>query len=139
MRRQTSFTNASPVRGVSFLATFLVQIFDQGDHYSFSFIAVVFSCRWVSLSKKTTSYKPTVPKIQIVIAPPGPTTTERVGELIQNHPEGITVRELSRQLNRPVSMVQHCLKSLISSGQVYVRLSENGMQRVYYPSSTVAD
>ncbi len=78
----------------------------------------------------------TVPKIQIVKAPPGPTTTERVGELIQNYPEGTTVRELSHQLNRPVSMVQHCLKSLISSGQVYVRLSENGMQRVYYPSST---
>ena len=53
--------------------------------------------------------------------------------------EGTTVRELSRQLNRSVSMVQHCLKSLTSSGQIYARMSENGMQRVYYPSSTVAD
>lgn len=29
------------------------------------------------------------------------------------HPQGITVEKLSNSLNRPISMVQSCLKSLL--------------------------
>jgi predicted transcriptional regulator len=73
--------------------------------------------------------------IKIISATPGPNTTERILELIQAYPEGIGTKELSDRLNRPVSMVNLCLKSLISAKQVYVRLSENGMQQIYYPTS----
>ncbi|AFY77102.1 MAG: winged helix-turn-helix domain-containing protein [Hydrococcus sp. C42_A2020_068] len=73
--------------------------------------------------------------IQIISATPGPTTTERILELILAHPQGITIKELSNRLNRPVSMVNLCLKPLLTSKQVYVRLSESGMQQIYYPSA----
>ena len=70
--------------------------------------------------------------IQIINPSPGPTTTEKLLEILQNHPEGSTIREIQSILNRPVSMLQICLKPLISSGQVYVKLNGSGMQRVYY-------
>lgn len=71
--------------------------------------------------------------IQIIQATPGPTTTERILDLIVVNPQGITIRELSHQLNRPVSMVYHCVKILMSSGEVDVRLTDNGMQQICYP------
>jgi predicted transcriptional regulator len=73
--------------------------------------------------------------IQIISATPGPKTTDRILELILAHPQGITTKELSYRLNRPVSMVNICLKSLIASQQVRVKLSDNGMQQIYYPKS----
>ncbi|MCU0536658.1 MAG: winged helix-turn-helix transcriptional regulator [Hydrococcus sp. Prado102] len=73
--------------------------------------------------------------ILIISATPGPKTTERILELILAHPQGIKTKELSDRLNRPVSMVNICLKSLIASKQVRVRLSDNGMQQIYYPKS----
>jgi hypothetical protein len=72
--------------------------------------------------------------IKIIRATPGPNTTERILDLINAHPEGITLSQLSQQLNRPVSMINHCLKSLISSEQVFVKLSDSGMQQVYFPN-----
>ncbi|MGK7878061.1 MAG: winged helix-turn-helix transcriptional regulator [Xenococcaceae cyanobacterium] len=80
-----------------------------------------------------------MPTIQIIKATPGPTTTERILELIQAHPQGITIKEICSTLNRPVSMVQYCLKPLISSKQIHARLSENRMHLVYYPSKTMGD
>ena len=71
--------------------------------------------------------------MKIIKARPGKNTTERILELIQNNPEGITVKELSNQLNRPVSMVQICLKTLKSSKQVYCRKNNNNMSLIYYP------
>ena len=71
--------------------------------------------------------------IKIVSAPPGPSTTQRVLELVQAHPQGITIKDLKHALNRPVSMLQHCLKPLILEGAISVRLSENQMQQIYYP------
>lgn len=73
-------------------------------------------------------------RIQIVSAPPGPSTTERILELVQANPQGLTIKELKRTLNRPVSMLQHCLKPLLLGEQIYVRLSDNQMQQVYYPA-----
>ena len=75
-----------------------------------------------------------MPTIKIIKATPGPKTTERLLNLLQNYPEGITMSKLSQQLNRPVSMVNICLKSLISNKQVNVKLSKNGMQRLYIPA-----
>ncbi|NJK47099.1 winged helix-turn-helix transcriptional regulator [Candidatus Gracilibacteria bacterium] len=77
--------------------------------------------------------------IQIISATPGPKTTERILELILAHPQGIATKELSDRLNRPVSMVNICLKSLIVSKQVHVKLSESGMQQIYYPKSVTVD
>lgn len=73
--------------------------------------------------------------IRIIKATPGPTTTERILELILAHPQGIATKELSKSLNRPVSMINHCLKRLIASKQVGVRLSESGMQQIYFPNA----
>jgi hypothetical protein len=73
--------------------------------------------------------------IRIIEATPGPTTTERILELILAHPQGLTARELSKSLNRPVSMINHCLKRPIASKQVCVRLSESGMQQIYFPNA----
>lgn len=70
--------------------------------------------------------------IRIITPTPGPTTTELVLELIHNHPQGMTIGELQQQLNRPVSMLQICLKGLIADKLVKKR--KQGMQLVYYPN-----
>ncbi|PSO56264.1 MAG: MarR family transcriptional regulator [Cyanobacteria bacterium QH_8_48_120] len=80
-----------------------------------------------------------LPVIRIIEPTPGPTTTERILALIETHPQGMTIREICLTLNRPFSMVQRCLKPLISSKKVYARASESGRHRVYYPSSTKED
>jgi predicted transcriptional regulator len=71
--------------------------------------------------------------IQIIAATPGPTTEETIVDLIITHPQGLTVKQLSQRLNRPVSMIQLCLKSLIANKKISVRLNNNGMQKIYYP------
>jgi predicted transcriptional regulator len=73
----------------------------------------------------------------IVIEPtPGKTTAERILELLQEHEQGMTIKQLSSTLNRSVSMVQRCLKILMADGLVYARLKAGGMQLIYYPIST---
>lgn len=74
--------------------------------------------------------------IKIVKPTPGLTTTEKILELIFAHPQGITAKEICRFLNRPVSMVQICLKALQSSRQVYAKKHQNGLYLVYYPRAT---
>ncbi len=54
------------------------------------------------------------------------TTTDRLLELIRIHPDGLTIKELADTLNRPVSMLQICLKILIVSHQVTVKRQNNG-------------
>jgi DNA-binding transcriptional regulator YiaG len=58
------------------------------------------------------------------------TTTDRLLESIDNHPNGLTIKELADQLNRPISMLQICLKILIASKKVAVRQQINGQQLV---------
>ena len=58
------------------------------------------------------------------------TTTDRLLESIDNHPDGLTIKELADQLNRPISMLQICLKILIASKKVAVRQQINGQQLV---------
>ena len=64
---------------------------------------------------------------------PGLTTTENILTLIQQSPEGITVKDISRRLNRSVSMVLRSLKLLMAERQIHAKLSENGMHLLYYP------
>ena len=66
--------------------------------------------------------------IEITPDSPSLTTTDRLLELIHNHPDGITIKELAQTLNRPVSMLQICLKVLIASQKVVVRPHNNGQQ-----------
>ncbi|WP_013324278.1 hypothetical protein [Gloeothece verrucosa] len=71
--------------------------------------------------------------IQIISATPGPATREIILNLILSHPEGLTLKELSQNLNRPVSMLQICLKSLVADKKISVRVNQNRTQRIYYP------
>jgi DNA-binding transcriptional regulator YiaG len=56
------------------------------------------------------------------------TTTDRLLELIRTHPDGLTIKELAATLNRPVSMLQICLKILTASHKVTVKRRNNGGQ-----------
>jgi DNA-binding IclR family transcriptional regulator len=70
-----------------------------------------------------------------IIAPtPGLTTRDRILELILTHPQGITVKGLSDRLNRPISMVQRCLKDLTALKIVRAKLSQDNKQWIYYPT-----
>jgi DNA-binding transcriptional regulator YiaG len=71
--------------------------------------------------------------IEITPDLPNLTTTERLLELIHNHPDGLTIKQLADRLNRPISMLQICLKILTASRKVAVRRQNNGSQlaRVY--------
>ncbi len=74
--------------------------------------------------------------IQIISPTPGLNTTERILILIQNHPQGITVKELSHALNRPVSMINHCLKVLVALRKIEAKRTLSPSQWIYYPIST---
>jgi DNA-binding transcriptional regulator YiaG len=74
--------------------------------------------------------------LAIVEIPPdfsSQTTADRLLELICDRPDGLTIKELADRLNRPISMLQICLKILIASRKVAVRQQNNGQQlaRVY--------
>ncbi len=66
--------------------------------------------------------------IEITPDLPHPTTTDRLLESIRNHPDGLTIKELSDILNRPVSMLQICLKILIASRKIAVKQHKHGAQ-----------
>lgn len=70
--------------------------------------------------------------IRIIKSSPGNTTTEEILQLLFASPQGITAREICRALNRPVSMVQICLKALKSSRQVYAKTDNNARTIKYY-------
>jgi DNA-binding IclR family transcriptional regulator len=61
----------------------------------------------------------------------GLTTGERLLQVIDQYPQGCTIKHLSKTINRPVSMINLCLKQLTSSKQITIQLS--GMQRLIYP------
>ena len=56
------------------------------------------------------------------------TTTDRLLESIRNRPDGLTSKQLADCLNRPISMIQICLKILIASQKVAIRPHRNGQQ-----------
>jgi DNA-binding transcriptional regulator YiaG len=61
------------------------------------------------------------------------TTTDRLLALIQNSPDGIAIKELADTLNRPISMLQICLKILIASKKVAIKQQHYGhkLAKVY--------
>ncbi len=65
------------------------------------------------------------------------TTTDRLLDSIRDRPDGVTIKELSDTLNRPVSMLQICLRSLIASKKVAIEQHKNGEKstKVYVPKS----
>ena len=64
---------------------------------------------------------------------PSITTTDRLLELISQHPDGLTIKELADRLNRPISMLHICLKNSIASQKVAIGQHNDGhkLVRVY--------
>ncbi len=60
----------------------------------------------------------------IIKATPGLTTNETILNLLKDYPQGLTVKELSDQLNRPISMIQTCLKLLVAGKKVTTKKIE---------------
>lgn len=73
-----------------------------------------------------------VTTIKIISATPGPTTTEQILELIKSQSTGMTIKEISSQINRPVSMLQVYLKQLVSSKQIYTKKQQQN-DSIYLP------
>ena len=73
----------------------------------------------------------------IISATPGLTTKERILELILTHPEGITAKTLSDRLNRPISMINYCLKDLKGTKFIQGELNLENQQWIYYPVSFI--
>ncbi|GAB4236493.1 MAG: hypothetical protein Kow0049_21620 [Stanieria sp.] len=73
-------------------------------------------------------------KIKIINAISGKNTTQQILEIIQIYQEGITIQELSKSLNRPVSMLQICLKNLIALKQISVSSGQHNLSLIYYPN-----
>ncbi|BAQ61144.1 hypothetical protein GM3708_1550 [Geminocystis sp. NIES-3708] len=61
----------------------------------------------------------------------GLTTGETLLNVINQNPQGLTIKQLSNIINRPVSMINICLKQLTSNRQITIQFS--GMQRLIYP------
>lgn len=68
--------------------------------------------------------------IYLLIPASGPTTGEMLVDLLQHYPDGATIGELSRKLNRPVSMLLIVLKLLASEKKV--RTQRLGTGWVYF-------
>ncbi|BAU64980.1 hypothetical protein STA3757_23580 [Stanieria sp. NIES-3757] len=74
-------------------------------------------------------------KIKIINSISGKNTTQQILETIQIYQDGITIQTLSKSLNRPVSMLQICLKNLIALKEISVRKSKTDLSLIYYRSN----
>ncbi|MDB9426250.1 winged helix-turn-helix domain-containing protein [Microcystis aeruginosa CS-564/01] len=63
--------------------------------------------------------------IKIISPTKGLNTSAQIFELMQFYPQGITVQELSQRLNRPVSMLNLCLRSLVASKKIVAKKNHN--------------
>ena len=72
-------------------------------------------------------------EIEIISATPGMSTQEQVLELIRERKTGITIKEIKRILNRPISMIQIHLKELIADKAVITHKNKAGVGLIYYP------
>ena len=75
-------------------------------------------------------------EIEIISATPGMSTQEQVLELIRERKTGITIKEIKRILNRPISMIQIHLKKLIADKAVITHKNKAGVGLIYYPGET---
>ena len=74
-------------------------------------------------------------EINIISSTPGISTHEQILQIIQARNTGITIKEISKIVNRPVSMIQVCLKDLISSEDIFTHKNKVGVGLIYYPKS----
>ena len=72
-------------------------------------------------------------QINIISATPGISTHEQILQLIQSRTTGITIKEISKLINRPISMIQVCLKDLIANKVIFTRKNRAGVGLIYYP------
>ena len=72
-----------------------------------------------------------MPTIKFIKARGGMTTNEMILQAMEQYPQGMTIKSISQELNRPISMLNICLRNLIKDKQVKAKLSENKMQRIY--------
>lgn len=70
-------------------------------------------------------------KIKLIQPRGGLTTAEAILQLIQENPKGLTMKSISQETNRPISMLNICLRHLIKDKLVKVKLSDNKMQQIY--------
>ena len=73
-------------------------------------------------------------EINLITATPGISTQKQILQLIRDRRTGITVKEIKQILNRPISMIQVCLKDLIASKAIFTRKNRAGVGLIYYPS-----
>ena len=76
-------------------------------------------------------------KINIISATPGITTEEQILRIIQAKNTGVTVKQIGKILNRPISMIQVYLKELIASKAVITRQNKAGVGLIYYPNQSM--
>lgn len=75
--------------------------------------------------------------IKIITPTPGLKTKERLLQIIEDRNTGIMIKELSQQVNRPVSMLHVYLKQLVINQKICVRQSKVSKNLIYYPSNNV--
>ena len=74
-------------------------------------------------------------EINIISATPGISTQEQVLKLVQARKTGITIKEIKRILNRPISMIQIHLQELIADKAIVTHKNKAGVGLIYYPST----
>jgi predicted transcriptional regulator len=68
--------------------------------------------------------------IKIIRPTSGLNTSDRILELLQENPRGMTVKSLSDRLNRPVSMIHISLKSLVATKKITAQ--KEGDRWIYF-------
>ncbi len=77
-------------------------------------------------------------EINIISASPGISTQEQIFQIIEARSTGITIKEMNKILNRPISMIQVHLKDLIATKAIFTRENKAGVGLIYYPSKNVS-
>jgi len=72
-------------------------------------------------------------EINIISASPGASTQEQILKIVRERKTGITIKEMKRILNRPISMLQIHLKELIADKAIITRKNKAGVGLIYYP------
>jgi predicted transcriptional regulator len=76
-------------------------------------------------------------EIKIINASPGMSTQEQVLQLVQTRKTGITIKEIKRILNRPISMIQIHLRELIADKVIITHKNKAGVGLIYYPKENI--
>ena len=70
--------------------------------------------------------------IKIIKSSSGPSTEERLLNLLVEQPQGLSLITMSQQLNRPVSLLGRCLKILIATKVVFMKYNNETNKPIYY-------